>query len=97
VSVRYTLPALADLEQLIGYIAQRSPQAAQRVLREIRDTERRIEQFPRAGRTTTRPMIRRIKVPRRPYLVFYQPMENGIIVHAVRHGARDPATMPEGL
>ena len=94
-SVRYTLPALADLDQLIDYIAQRSPEGAQRVLRDIRAAERRIEQFPHLGRATTRPMIRRAGVPRRSYLIFYQPTDEGII-HAVRHGARDPLTMPEG-
>jgi plasmid stabilization system protein ParE len=29
-----------------------------------------------------------------PYLVFYEVTDEEIIVHAVRHGARDPGSMP---
>ena len=92
-TIRYTLPALADLDRLLAYVAQRSPQGARHVLDDIRKTERLIAQFPQAGRATRRRMIRRIKVLRRPYLMFYQPTGIG---HAIRHGARDPATMPDG-
>jgi plasmid stabilization system protein ParE len=28
-----------------------------------------------------------------PYLVFYEPTETEIIIHAVRHAARDPSSM----
>jgi len=29
-----------------------------------------------------------------PYLIFYEAAENEIIIHAVRHAARDPSGMP---
>jgi plasmid stabilization system protein ParE len=29
-----------------------------------------------------------------PYLIFYEAMEAEIIIHAVRHAARDPAGIP---
>ena len=29
-----------------------------------------------------------------PYLIFYVATENEIVVVGIRHGARDPATMP---
>jgi toxin ParE1/3/4 len=29
-----------------------------------------------------------------PYLIFYEATETEIIIHAVRHAARDPAGMP---
>lgn len=92
--VRYTLPALVDLELLIDHVAQRSLQSARRILLEIRAAERRIELYPRSGASTSRPTIRRVKVPRCPYLIFYEPTDSEIIIHAIRHGARDPATMP---
>lgn len=31
---------------------------------------------------------------RYPYLVLYEAIEAGIIIHAIRHAARDPAKMP---
>jgi plasmid stabilization system protein ParE len=30
-----------------------------------------------------------------PYLVFYEATDAEIIIHAVRHGARDPSDNPE--
>jgi plasmid stabilization system protein ParE len=30
-----------------------------------------------------------------PYLIFYEVTENEVIIHAIRHGARDPSTMPD--
>jgi toxin ParE1/3/4 len=29
-----------------------------------------------------------------PYLIFYEATESEIIIHAVRHAARDPSSMP---
>ncbi|RYG75413.1 MAG: type II toxin-antitoxin system RelE/ParE family toxin, partial [Alphaproteobacteria bacterium] len=29
-----------------------------------------------------------------PYLIFYEITEAEIVIHAVRHGSRDPAAMP---
>jgi plasmid stabilization system protein ParE len=28
-----------------------------------------------------------------PYLIFYEVIENEVIIHAIRHGARDPSAM----
>lgn len=28
------------------------------------------------------------------YVIFYEPRETEIIIHAVRHAARDPSSMP---
>jgi len=46
------------------------------------------------GARTDDPDIRRLAIPLYPYLVFYEAAEDEIIVHAVRHAARDPASMP---
>jgi hypothetical protein len=31
-----------------------------------------------------------------PYVIFHEATETEIIIHAVRHAARDPSTMPGG-
>jgi plasmid stabilization system protein ParE len=46
------------------------------------------------GARTDDPTIRRATTSPYPYLVFYEATENEIIVHAVRHAARDPEGMP---
>jgi plasmid stabilization system protein ParE len=39
-------------------------------------------------------LIRRLTTPPYPYLIFHEVAETEIIVHAIRHGARNPSGMP---
>lgn len=48
-------------------------------------------QYPLAGAATDDPIIRRITTTPYPYLIFYEAADSEIIIHAVRHGARDPS------
>lgn len=48
------------------------------------------------GRTED-PTIRRLTAAPYPCLIFYEVTAAEIIVHAVRHGARNPSTMPGQL
>jgi plasmid stabilization system protein ParE len=92
--LRYTLPALADLSAILDYIAAHSPQGAQRVQARIQALIELLVQHPRIGRRTNDPAIRRLTTTPYPYLVFYEITETEIIIHAVRHAARDPSGMP---
>jgi toxin ParE1/3/4 len=94
VRVRYTLPALADLDTILDYITARSPQGAKRVRRRIHSVIALLAAFPFTGKRTDDVTIRRQAVRPFPYLVFYEVAPDEIIIHAVRHGARDPQTMP---
>jgi toxin ParE1/3/4 len=89
--LRYTLPALADLASILNYIADRSPLAAARVHTRIRAVTDLLLEHPLAGAVTDDPTIRRVTATPYPYLIFYEATEAEIIVHAVRHGARDPS------
>ncbi len=51
-------------------------------------------QHPQIGRRTSDPAIRRIGATPYPYLIFYEATESEIVIHAIRHGARDPSSMP---
>jgi plasmid stabilization system protein ParE len=93
--LRYTLPALADLETILDYIASRSPQGAARVHARIETVVNLLPSHPSIGFQTDDPTIRRINASPYPYLIFYEIAgDDIIIIHAVRHGARDPANMP---
>ena len=92
--LRYTRPALADLESILDYIAAHSPQSARRVQVHLQAVIDLLLVHPRIGRRTDDPLIRRMTAARHPYLVFYEIGEDEIIIHAVRHNARDPGTMP---
>ena len=92
--LRYTLPALADLGSILDYIAVRSPQGAKRVQARIHSIIELLLSHPNIGLRTDDPVIRRLTTPPYPYLVFYEVAETEIIIHAVRHAARDRSGMP---
>jgi toxin ParE1/3/4 len=92
--LRYTLPALADLAAILDYIADRSPQGAARIHSRIRAVTDLLLRYPQAGAVTDDPTIRRLTTTPYPYLIFYETSDEEIIIHAVRHGARDPSDSP---
>jgi plasmid stabilization system protein ParE len=94
VNLRYTLPALADLDEILTYITAHSPKGAMHVQARIKAITDLLLRHPRIGALTNDPTIRRITTSPYPYLVFYEVADAEVIVHAVRHGARDPLGVP---
>ena len=92
--LRYTLPALADLSAILDYIAAHSPRGARQVQARIKVLTDLLLLHPHIGRSTSDPTIRRMPMTPYPYLLFYEATETEIIIHAVRHAARDPSGMP---
>lgn len=92
--LRYTLPALADLNAVLDYIAARSPQGAGRVQARIQAIVDLLLRHPLLGIRTDDPGIRRMAALPYPYLIFYEVTETEVIIHAVRHAARDPSGTP---
>lgn len=93
-NLRYTAPALADLGSILDYIAINSPHGAKRVQARIQAIVDLLLVYPNIGIRADDPVIRRLTTPPYPYLVFYEITETEIIIHAVRHAARDPSGMP---
>jgi toxin ParE1/3/4 len=94
VKLRYTRPALADVRTILDYIAAQSPQGAPRVQARIQILIDLLLLHPYIGRRTSDPAIRRLATAPYQYLIFYEITETEIVIHAVRHAARDPLTMP---
>ena len=94
VKLRYTLPALADLNSILSYIAAHSPQGARHVQARIKRITDLLLIYPHMGVHTDDPTIRCATTSPYPHLVFYEATKTEIIIHAVRHAARDPAGMP---
>lgn len=89
--LRYTKRALADLDRILAYLAQRSPQGASHVLGQIDETIRHLVAYPRLGRQTNRSNIRMRVTGDYPYLIFYRvTRQNEISILHIRHGARRP-------
>ncbi|WP_245317662.1 type II toxin-antitoxin system RelE/ParE family toxin [Rhizobium sp. N122] len=79
---------------MAGYLDPRSPQGARRVRQRIKFLIEKLPEQPFIGKRTEDSAIRRLTTVPYPYLNFYEVTEAEIIIHAVRHGARTPASMP---
>lgn len=92
--LRYTSPALSDLDTILDYVAAHSPQSAAHIHARIDTVLQLLLRHPNIGVRTEDPTIRRVTATPYPYLIFYEIAGEELIVHAVRHGARDPSGMP---
>jgi plasmid stabilization system protein ParE len=94
VKLRYTRRAAAELDKVLADIDERSPQGARSVKARIQEMIVLLLQHPQAGHLTSKSLLRRMVVYPHPYLIFYRATETEIIIHAVRHSARRPSSMP---
>lgn len=88
--VRLTHSAEADLLELWLYIAKENPVAADESLDSIQATVSLLASQPEMGRT--RPELAdglRSLPTRTPYIIFYLPNEDGLLIVRVLHHARD--------
>jgi plasmid stabilization system protein ParE len=95
VKLRYTLRAAAELDEVLTYIEERSPQGALRVQTRIQVIINLLLRHPHAGQLTSKGHLRRMVASPYPYSIFYQATEDEIVIHGVRHSARRPSSMPE--
>ena len=81
--------ARSDLDEIWSYIAQDNVDAADRFLRAIVSRFPKLAVMPQIGRAREElsPRLRSFPVGR--YIIFYRPMENGVEIARVLHGARD--------
>ena len=92
--LRYTLEGAAELDTVLTYIEQKSLQGGRNVQHRIQDLTQLLLQYPHIGKPTSDRRLRRVLAAPYPYLIFYQATVNEIIIHGVRHTARNPMTMP---
>jgi toxin ParE1/3/4 len=86
--VTFTETAGEELAEILDYIAQANPSAANRVALEVDRVIAHLKRFPLSAQQTDRPDVRRAVLGRYPYLVFYTVAADEIIIRNIRHGAR---------
>jgi toxin ParE1/3/4 len=88
--VRFTPRARNDLDAILKYLDERSPQGARNVHRTIRRTIELIGQAPEGGRRVKVQNARVLPTRGHPYLIYWS-IEAGEawLVH-IRHAARRP-------
>ena len=88
--VKFTKPALAELDAVFAYIHQRNPVAAVEVVARIREITSQLGRFPDMGHPKYKTGVRMITARRSPYLIFYTVEHDEVLILSVRHGARRP-------
>src|SRR5437870_2491556 len=88
-SVVRTDQAETDLAEILDYLEERSPQAAERLATAIDDRCSLLGQLPQMGRTREDlgPGLRSVVVER--YVLFYRVTATAVEVLRILHGARD--------
>ncbi len=87
--IRYTSTALADLDEILRYIARDNAIAARAVSHRIEQIVREIGRFPgMAAVRADEPGVRVMPVGRYPYLVFYTVESDTVVILRIRHAAR---------
>jgi toxin ParE1/3/4 len=86
--VRWTAPALGDLEAAGDYIARDNPSAAARVITAVLDQADALATHPHIGRPGRVPGTRELVVTTTPFIAAYRVRDQEVEVLAVFHGAR---------
>lgn len=81
--------ALAELDEILFYIAERSPLGARNVEARFRHAFDLIARHPQgAERVEQRPDVRRLPLGRYPYAIYYEVGPETVTVLRIMHGAR---------
>jgi toxin ParE1/3/4 len=88
-SYRVSDAARTDLEGIWLFIAEDDPDAADRFIRNIISRLPVLASMPYMGRQREELSARLRSFPIASYVIFYRPMDDGIEVVRILHGARD--------
>jgi plasmid stabilization system protein ParE len=85
------LPAAnRDLAQPCAWYNEKQPGLGDRFVLAAREKIEVILRWPEFPRTFGRKVIRKVRIPRSPYSIYYRIIGQEIQVMAIMHGARDP-------
>ena len=86
--VRFTRPAIEDLERIYAFISKDNPPAASRVVRQLIDRALSLANAPYQGREVDEPGVRMVVVSRYRYFIFYTIEGDELHVTHIRHTSR---------
>ena len=78
-----------DLDEIWNYLAERNPDAADRVIFEIAEKLKMIARNPNVGTSRSDIIIDLRMFPYENYNIFYFPIENGVEIYRILHSSRD--------
>lgn len=86
--LRYSARAARQVDEILAYLAERSPQGFERVRQRLLDIVASLQIHPSIGQATNRPGVRRVVLTPYPYVIDYEVDGDRITILIVRHGAR---------
>jgi addiction module RelE/StbE family toxin len=87
--VVFSRRALADLDEVLTYIARNSPLGAERVHAGLLRSIQRVADHPLSVQAVEqRPDIRRLRLVRYPYIIYYEVGATEVTILRILHGAR---------
>jgi toxin ParE1/3/4 len=91
-TLRFSLEAEQDINDIYDYLEERNPDAAARIVREMRDLCDRLSRLPGMGRRREElaPGLR--SMPSDRYLIFYRETNGGIEIVRILHSSRNLGT-----
>jgi toxin ParE1/3/4 len=84
-----TEAARRDLKEIWFYIVENNPASADKTLRELSKKFDLLAQNPKIGSSHDEFILNLRSFPFKNYLIFYFPVENGVEIYRVIHGARN--------
>jgi len=84
--------AYSDLDEIFDYITVDNPTSAARMLNNIMQSLRRLENYPYSGLPLLERSLKKLNfrmVIIDPYITFYRFIDDEILVYRILHGARN--------
>jgi plasmid stabilization system protein ParE len=94
--VRFLEPAQVEFDEAVAYYESREGKLGSQFAEEVKQSIERILKYPEAWSPLS-PRTRRCLTPRFPYGVVYQVRGNVLLIVAVMHLQREPATWKSRL
>jgi toxin ParE1/3/4 len=96
-TVKVAVTAEEDLRKIWAYVAERNPEAASKLIKEIADKFVVLRDYPQLGREQMRLLVNLRSFVVKDYFIFYQPFDDGIEILRVLHSSRDIESIFEGF
>jgi toxin ParE1/3/4 len=87
--IRWTLPAVDDLESIKNYLQRHYPHFAEPTVRMIYQRIQSLKAMPNRGRPGHRTGTRELVLTPLPYVVVYSVKDDAVEVLHIYHGAQD--------
>ncbi|MCH5146360.1 type II toxin-antitoxin system RelE/ParE family toxin [Desulfovibrio sp. UIB00] len=86
--LRWTLEALKDFEEIVGYVAQEDSQAARAIAVAIKAASKSLETLPNRGRPGFIEGTRELIIPRLPHFFVYRVHADQVQLLRILHQAQ---------